>query len=215
MYKGVIFDLDGTLLNTLEDLAEAGNYALEKQGLPVHEIEKYKYFIGNGIPKLIERIMPQGSSQAQLEQTHRLFSEYYEAHKCDKTAPYEGITELIDNIRAKGIKTAVATNKAHKFAVEMVKNYFGDSFDMIIGQSDGRPKKPDPACVLEIQHSWSFAKNEILYVGDSGVDMLTAKNGGFDSCGVLWGYREREELLSEGAVYLADNAEELFNYIYG
>ena len=213
MYKGVIFDLDGTLLNTLEDLAAAGNYALEKQGLPVHEIERYRYFVGNGIPKLIERIMPQGSSDTQLEKTYELFSQYYEAHKCDKTAPYKGTTELLDNIRAKGIKTAVVTNNAHQFAVEIVKSYFGNRFEMVIGQSDGRPKKPDPVSVLEIQQAWGFEKKDILYVGDSGVDMLTAQNGGFDSCGVLWGFREREELLAEGALYLAANADELLNII--
>ena len=215
MYKGVIFDLDGTLLNTLDDLAAAGNYALKKQGLPVHEVEKYRYFVGNGIPKLIERIMPQGSSQAQLEKTYKLFSDYYEVHKCDKTAPYEGMVELLDQIRGKGIKTAVATNKAHCFAVEIVNSYFGDRFEIIIGQSDGRPKKPDPASVLEIQQAWEFDKNDILYVGDSGVDMLTAKNGGFDSCGVLWGFRDRQELLREGAVYLASDADELLNCICG
>ena len=215
MYNGVIFDLDGTLLDTLEDLASAGNYALKTMGFQPHETERYKGFVGNGIPKLIERFMPSGSSSDTLKKAHGIFSEYYEAHKCDKTVPYGGIIPLLDKIVAKGIKTAVVTNKAHGFAVEIIRHFFGERFDCVIGQQDGVPKKPDPCSVLKIQKRWQMEKSLILYVGDSGVDMETARNGGFDGCGVLWGFREKEELVGSGAKYIAENVQRLQDIIFG
>lgn len=210
MYKYVVFDLDGTLLNTLDDLADAGNYALEKMGYPVHEVSKYKYFVGNGIPKLIERIVPSGCTKENSEKVHCLFSEYYGGHCVCKTKPYDGIAEMLSALKKKGIKTGVATNKDHGFSVKLVKDFFGDNVDVVCGRKDGFPKKPDPYSVNLIIEQFGADRESVLYVGDSNVDMETAKNAGLDSCGVLWGFRTKKELEESGAVHIADSAEDLY-----
>lgn len=210
MYKCVVFDLDGTLLNTLEDLADAGNYALETMGFPCHKTEKYKYFVGNGIPKLILRIIPEGCGDADREKVHELFAEYYGKHCRDKTKPYKGITELLQSLKVKGIKTAVATNKDHSFSVGLVEDFFGGCVDLVVGKRDGFPKKPDPYAVNLISERLGVDKRDMLYVGDSSVDMQTAKNAGICSCGVSWGFRTERELVESGACYIASSADELY-----
>lgn len=215
MYKCVIFDLDGTLLNTLEDLANVGNRVLEEMGFPQHETEKYKYFVGNGIPKLIERIIPEGCSDEDKKKVHELYSEYYGKHCRDKTKPYEGIVELLHRLKEKGIMIAVATNKDHSFSVELVKDFFGSSVDLVMGRKDGFPKKPDPYAVNLILERLCIHKDETLYVGDSNVDMETALNAGVCPCGVLWGYRTEKELTESGACYIAASAEELYRVAVG
>lgn len=213
MYNFVIFDLDGTLLNTLDDLADAGNYALKAMGFPAHETEKYKYFVGNGIPKLIERIVPAGCSEEDMEKVHLVFSDYYGKHSLDKTRPYDKIAETLIKLKQLGIKTGVASNKDHDFSVSLVKNYFRDSIDIVCGRKDGHPKKPDPYLVNLILERFNADKTQSLYVGDSNVDMETAKNAGLDSCGVLWGFRTKEELVQSGARYTVGSADELFDLI--
>ena len=215
MYKCVIFDLDGTLLNTLEDLANAGNHVLEVMGFPRHETEKYKYFVGNGIPKLIERIMPDGCGDEDKERAYELFSEYYGKHCRDKTRPYEGIAEMLRKLKDSGVKTAVATNKDHGFSVELVRDFFGGSVDMVAGRRDGFPKKPDPYAVNYILGELGIDKSDALYVGDSNVDMQTAENAGVCSCGVLWGFRTEKELTESGACHIAASAEELYRIAVG
>lgn len=215
MFKAVIFDLDGTLLNTIDDLADAGNYALAEQGFPTYPVERYKYFVGNGIPKLIERIVPAGSSKEIIEKTHSLFSSYYEVHMRDKTAPYAGITEMLDKLIEKNIKLGVVTNKAHEFAAEIVKSYFGSRFDKVFGERTGFPKKPDPINVNKMIEEWGLDKSEVLYAGDSNVDMETARNAEVKGCGVLWGFRTKEELIESGAVYLAKDADEFYRIVTG
>ena len=213
MYKYIIFDLDGTLLNTLEDLAFAGNYALNAEGFPVHDTESYKYFVGNGIPVLIKRICPQGTDNLMLEKVHRRFSEYYGAHCLDKTKPYDGITEMLSELKKYGIITGVATNKDHSFSVKLVGDFFGDNISIVRGREDGFPKKPDPYSVNYIIERFGAEKKDVLYVGDSNVDMETAVNVGVDSCGVLWGFRTKKELLDSGAVHIAERPEELLEII--
>lgn len=210
MFKCVIFDLDGTLLNTLEDLANAGNYALTAMGFPQHETEKYKYFVGNGIPKLIMRIVPDGCGDEDREKVHNLFSEYYGSHCRDKTKPYEGVVSLLQKLKNDGIKTAVATNKDHSFSVELINDFFGDTVDLVVGRKDGFPKKPDPYAVNYIMDKLGVQKCDVLYVGDSNVDMQTAINAGVCSCGVLWGFRTEKELTESGASHLAASPEELY-----
>ena len=210
MYKCVIFDLDGTLLNTLEDLANAGNYALKQLGLFPHEIEKYKYFVGNGIPKLIERILPKDSDRELCDRAHKLFAEYYSSHSTDKTKPYDGICDLLSRLRFDGIKTGVATNKDHVFSERLVRNFFGDMIHIVCGRKDGIPKKPDPFSVNYIVDRLGVEKSETLYVGDSNVDMNTAYNAGLDSCGVLWGFRTEKELCESGANFIAKTPNELY-----
>lgn len=213
MYKCVIFDLDGTLLNTLEDLADAGNYALEQLGFHTHEIEKYKYFVGDGIPKLIQRILPIGSDHDLCNKAHSLFSEYYSSHSTDKTKPYNGICSLLSKLKADGIKTGVATNKDHDFSEKLVHNFFDDTIRVVCGRKDGNPKKPDPFSVNYIMNYLEVEKSETLYVGDSNVDMETARNAGLDSCGVLWGFRTETELRESGAIYIVKTPDELYKVI--
>ncbi len=206
---GIIFDLDGTILNTLDDLADAGNHALSEMGYPVHETEKYRYFVGNGIPKLIERIIPADASREAYEKVYESFCSYYNAHMYDKTKPYDGMTELLSELHKNGIKLAVVTNKAHIFACEMVKKYYGSVFDAVFGSVEGLPKKPDPYWVNKALEEIGCKPDDCIYVGDSSVDMQTALNAGIFSCGVLWGFRERGELLESGAKSLASDSSEL------
>lgn len=209
MNYGVIFDLDGTILNTLDDLADAGNHALSEFGYPIHDTQKYRYFVGNGIPKLVERILPIGTFANAYEQVYERFCSYYGEHKYDKTRPYEGMTQMLTNLREKGIKLAVVTNKAHVFAREMVERYFGNLFDDVFGSIEGFPKKPDPYWVNEALKKIGVAPENAVYVGDSSVDMLTAKAAAVFSCGVLWGFRERDELVQNGACAVASDCVEL------
>ena len=215
MFRYVFFDLDGTLLNTLDDLAAAGNYALESLGFETYPAERYKYFVGNGIPKLIERILPEGSSAELMERTHELFAEYYGAHSEDMTRPYDGIPELIEKLYDNGIKTAVITNKDHVFAGELIRRYFGNRITAVYGSVPGVPHKPDPQVVNKAIDELRAAREEILYVGDSGVDMRTAKNAGLVSAGVLWGFRKEEELISEGAVYICKEPSDIAELVLG
>lgn len=209
IYDPIIFDLDGTLLNTLGDLAAAGNRALSSLGLPTHETEKYKKFVGNGIPKLIERICPPGSDEETLRSVHKAFSEYYELHKADLTKPYPGMTELLAELKSRGVTAVCNTNKDHKFSVELLTAFFGDTLVEIVGAGLGFPTKPDPAAALYLAEKHAKIGACPLYVGDSNVDMQTARSAGFDACGALWGFRGREELAAEKPAHLAANVEEL------
>lgn len=214
MFKVAIFDLDGTLLNTLEDLANACNHALNKFSFPTHNIEEYKKFIGNGIYKLVERAVPNNKKDKEtVDKVLKTFSDYYNEHMIDMTKPYDGIVELLDELRAKGIKLAVVSNKKHEFTIEIVKKYFGDRFDIVFGHRENYKEKPDPTSVLEVIEKLNILKSECIYIGDSNVDILTAKNAGVKSVGVSWGFRDTEELANEGANYLADNNIELLNII--
>lgn len=214
MYKAVIFDLDGTLLNSLGDLAAASNYGLKKCGYKVHDVDKYKTFVGDGRYKLIERVLPEEQRTPEtIDKVLSLFNEYYGEHMIDMTRPYEGIAQLLDELKAKGIKIAVVSNKPHEFTTEIVTKFFGDRFDIIFGHREGYKAKPDPAAVLEVIREFGFTKEECLYVGDSNVDIKTAKNSGLKSVGVLWGFRSKEELEKEGADYIAVNVDELKNLI--
>ena len=214
MFKVAIFDLDGTLLNTLDDLANACNYALNKFSFPTHNVEEYKKFIGNGIYKLVERAVPNNKKDKEtVEKVLKTFSDYYNEHMIDMTKPYDGIVDILDELRAKGIKLAVVSNKKHEFTIEIVEKYFEDRFDIVFGHRENYKEKPDPTSVLEVIEKLNILKSECIYIGDSNVDILTAKNAGVKSVGVSWGFRGREELANEGANYLADNNIELLNII--
>ncbi len=213
MYRLVIFDLDGTLLNTLGDLAGAGNYALSQLGYPVHPIDAYRYFVGNGIPNLIHRILPEGHTEAQHKECYDIFNEYYSAHKTDLTVPYDGMQELMKQLNEKGIACAVNTNKAHEFSSELIRNAFGGDIRHIIGFGAGHPAKPDPSAALELISSCGVQPFDTLYVGDSSVDMQTAANAGIDACAVLWGFRDIDELSAYHPAHIVSSAEELFTVI--
>ena len=215
MYKTVVFDLDGTLLNTIDDLADAGNRVCAARGWPQHTVEEYKYFVGNGIPKLVERFSPpQARTPDQLADTLAAFQADYGAHLRDKTAPYPGMPALLARLKAAGVQLAVFSNKADPLARQVVADYFDAAlFDAVRGALPGVPTKPAPQGTLALMQAIGADPAATLYVGDSNVDVDTAHNAGLPCCGVLWGFRTRQELTDAGAEHLAANAEELWNVI--
>ena len=215
MYKTVVFDLDGTLLNTIDDLADAGNRVCAARGWPQHTVEEYKYFVGNGIPKLVERFSPpQARTPAVLADTLAAFQADYGAHLRDKTAPYPGMPALLARLKAAGVQLAVFSNKADPLARQVVADYFDAAlFDAVRGALPGVPTKPAPQGTLALMQAIGADPAATLYVGDSNVDVDTAHNAGLPCCGVLWGFRTRQELTDAGAEHLAADAEELWNVI--
>ena len=214
MYKVAIFDLDGTLLNTLKDLADACNFALRSHGFSEHQIDEYKYFLGNGVYKLVERALPMDKKDGEtVDKVLTEFKKYYEKHKSDFTKPYDGIEELLIALKETGIKTAVVSNKPHEFAVEIVERYFAKSFDIVFGKREGYLAKPDPTTVIETLNYFKCKKEEAVYIGDSDVDMFTGKNAGLFSIGVAWGFRGARELSAAGANKIVYTSEELLSEI--
>lgn len=212
MLKLLIFDLDGTLVNSVADLADATNYALNKYGYPIHDEEKYNYFVGNGVLKLIERALPENErTEEQIKILREDFSEYYNVHYKDKTRPYNGIPEVLHKLRKKGLQLAVASNKPDEFTKIIVNHFFPDTFSCVQGGLDGVPKKPDPQIVLSIMEKFSVSPDECLFIGDTNVDILTGKNSGVCTIGCLWGFRDFEELSSAGADYIISDPEEILD----
>lgn len=212
-YKAVIFDMDGTILNTLEDLKNATNYSLRQFGMPERSLEEVRMFVGNGIRKLVERAVPSGTSEEKITQVFDVFLEYYEIHSADNTSPYPGILELVEKLKKAGIKTAVSTNKADVPAQELGREYFNGIFDLIVGQQDGLKVKPAPDSVNKILSILDIQKKDAIYIGDSDVDVQTAKNSGLDFIGVSWGFRGREFLEKNGAKNIVDNANEILDLV--
>ncbi len=207
MTKLAIFDLDGTLLNTVEDLGNATNYALERLGFPTHPTEAYYQMVGRGIYNLFRAAIP--SEYATEDNVRRMasyFIPYYDAHKCDFTRPYDGIPEMLKTISGRGVRLAVASNKYQDGAEKLVGHFFGEyDFVRILGQRDGQPIKPDPAIVDQILAEVpSTTKDQVVYVGDSNVDMQTGSNAGVRTIGVTWGFRSREELAAYAPSAIVD-----------
>ena len=214
MIKLAVFDLDATLCDTIEDLATAVNVALDKLGYPPHETEAYKYMVGSGMKNLVFRALPEGhKTEAEVEQARVLMLDYYKDHFADKTYPYVGIPELLLKLKQKGIRSAVCTNKAHHMAVLIARQVFDGIFDEVIGQQTGRPLKPDAFSPSEIMNKFGVTPAETVFVGDSGVDMETAKNSGTHSIGVLWGFRKREELIENGGQHIVSTADEIIKIV--
>ena len=198
MKKLVIFDLDGTLLNTIADLAHSTNYALNKLGYPTHEIEKYNFMVGNGINKLFERALPEGEKTEEND-----------------SRPYPGIPALLSYLQSAGIQIAVASNKYQAATEKLVAHYFPEiRFTAVFGQREGVNVKPDPTVVLDILKLANVRKEDVLYVGDSGVDMQTAANAGVTACGVTWGFRPRTELEEFNPAYMTDVAEKIKKMVF-
>ena len=212
MTKLAIFDLDGTLLNTVEDLGNATNYALEQCGFPIHPKDEYYQMVGRGIYNLFRAAIPAGQSTEEVVQRMAsIFIPYYDAHKCDFTRPYDGIPGMLKTITAAGVRLAVASNKYQDGAEKLVHHFFGEyDFVRILGQREGQPIKPDPAIVDQILAEVpSVTKSETVYVGDSNVDMQTGANAEVRTIGVTWGFRSREELASYNPSAIVDSAEAL------
>ena len=213
MKKLIIFDL--LPLNTLADLACAANYALEQLGFAPHPEPAYVHFVGSGIMKLFERALPPAERTPEnIQKMCALFVPYYDKHKTDKTVPYEGIVPLLEELSQRKIKLAVASNKYQTATEELIHHYFaGIDFAAVCGQCQGRPVKPDPLLVNQIRQCAQVAPEETLYVGDSDVDMQTARNAKVAACGVLWGFRTRKELAAYHPILLAEKPADILRII--
>ena len=204
MKTTIIFDLDGTLLNTLGDLRSAANEMLRLRGLPPRTLEEICAFVGNGLRRLMIRCLPQDTPDADIDAALADFKAYYSTHMRDATHPYPGIEELLHTLYARGIRMGVLSNKIDDAANELVHHYFGELIDVTVGERDGIPRKPDPASCRMLMEQLGVQPEEVLYVGDSQVDMQTAKAAGLTSVGVTWGFRDRALLEANGASYLVD-----------
>lgn len=211
----VIFDLDGTLLDTVADLANATNQALERCGYPTHPTQAYYKFVGNGINKLFARALPaECRTEENIQRIRSLFIPYYNEHNADCSCPYSGIIDLLHELQEGGVQLAVASNKYHEATLKLVRHFFPNvTFAAIYGQREEVPIKPAPDIVFDILRDTGVPKEEVLYVGDSGVDMQTALNAGVESVGVAWGFRSEEELQENGAVHIVHQAEEILRYV--
>ena len=200
-FRGVIFDLDGTLLDTLDDLADAMNSVLQKHGFPIHAVASYKLFIGHGLRNLVKNALPDTNrDDTTIDKCLEEMKKTYSQHWANKTHIYEGIGELLDELSRMNIKLGVLSNKADNFTKLMVKHFLGKwHFEAVYGEREGMPRKPDPQGAIEISNIMRINPNEIIYVGDSGSDMLTAANAGMFGVGVLWGFRDKQELIENGA----------------
>ncbi len=214
-YKLAIFDLDGTILNTLEDLADATNYALKQHGYPGRTIEEVRRFVGNGIRKLIERALPAGTAQEETDRVHQTFLGYYQLHCADKTRPYEGILQLLQRLRAAGCLTAVVSNKADAAVQPLCRRYYDGMFDYAVGERQGIRRKPEPDSVREVLRRLEVDAADAVYIGDSEVDIQTAQNAEMDSIIVTWGFRDRAYLESQGGRRFADTPAEIYAMIAG
>lgn len=215
MKKLVIFDLDGTLLNTIADLATATNHALQQLGYPTHSVDAIRTYVGNGINKLLERALPPAEQSDQnINRMRSLFIPYYNEHSTDLSSPYPGIIHLLEELHKKGIMMAVASNKYHTATIKLIKHYFPNiHFTEILGQRDGIAVKPAPTIVYEIMKIANVQKEDVLYVGDSDVDIKTAHNAEVDAIAVTWGFRSREELAFHHPKGIIDIPEELLFFL--
>ncbi len=207
--KTILFDLDGTLCNTLDDLADATNTVLGRHGFPARPTENFKQYVGNGAKMQLKRAVGQEISQELFAQMLKEYLDYYGTHYLVKTAPYDGVKETVQALYEKGVTMAVVTNKPEPMAKRIVAELFGETIPKVWGNNSDFPLKPDPAMTLHVMEQLGATPNETLFVGDSGVDMQTARNAGLTAVGVTWGFRGRLELQSSGANHLIDQASEI------
>ena len=211
-FESTIFDLDGTLLNSLDDLANCANAMLKVFDFPVHPVKSYQYFVGDGMRTLIERILPQTSSEKQIIECEEVYKKMYAVHWADKSCLYSGIEKMLADLKRMGLKLAILSNKPDAFTRLCADRFFQpDLFDCVRGQSDDVPKKPAPEGALIIAERLGIRSENILYVGDTATDMLTGKRAGMNTAGVLWGFRERKELEENGADYIVGAPREIVN----
>ena len=208
-YKLAIFDMDGTILSTLDDLANGVDYALRENGLPARSKQETRAALGRGVRFLIEQSVPDVLSDVEISKVEEDFLKYYKVHSMDNTRPYDGIVELIKEVRESGIKTAVVSNKIDSAVKELCANFFEGAFDVAYGERPGIPRKPDPKPINAIIDEFRLSKNEVVYIGDSEVDLLTANNAKIDHIIVTWGFRDREFLEQNGAKNLVESMDQL------
>ena len=208
-YKTYIFDLDGTLLSTLADLAASTNYALRTHHMPERSIDEVRRFVGNGVKKLMERAIPDGLNNPLFEETFDTFRQHYMQHNLDTTQPYPGIMQLLEQLKAEGKNIAVVSNKFYAATRELCRHFFGDLVPVAIGEREDIRKKPAPDTVIEALRELGVDKEGAVYIGDSDVDIMTAKNSGMPCVSVLWGFRDKEFLLEHGATTLISQPEDM------
>ena len=210
-YSTYIFDLDGTLLDTLGDLAASVNYALRTHGMPEHSLDDVRRFVGNGVRKLMERAVPDGADNPHFDETFATFRQHYMAHSLDTTRPYEGIPEALEALKARGCHLAVVSNKMMAATQELCRHFFPDTIEVAIGEDEaaGIRRKPAPDTVFAALKALGVGKENAVYVGDSDVDIQTACNAGLPCISVLWGFRDRDFLLQNGAETFISTPSEL------
>lgn len=213
MKDTVIFDLDGTLLNTLDDLTDSVNFALGEMGYPLHTTDEVRMMVGHSVIYLIEQALPKGTDKARFDRCLATFEAHYKTNMRNKTAPYDGVMQMLDKLSTAGYKLAVVSNKPDVFTKQLVSELFGQYISIAIGRSEDMPRKPAPDtvwCALDLLNS---RRENAVYVGDSDVDVLTAKNAGMPCIGCLWGFRDRETLESAGAEYIVSTTDELVDLV--
>lgn len=208
-YSTYIFDLDGTLLDTLGDLAASVNFALRSQGMPERSLDEVRRFVGNGVRNLILRAVPESTSVNVSEETLAIFKRHYVEHYLDTTCPYEGIVPLLQRLQQKGKRIAVVSNKFYDATRELCRHFFGELVEVAIGERDGIEKKPAPDTVVEALRQLGVGADDAVYIGDSDVDIMTARNCGMPCISVLWGFRDREFLIEHGATCLVESPEDI------
>ena len=208
-YKTYIFDLDGTLLSTLADLAASTNYALRTHHMPERSLDEVRRFVGNGVKKLMERAIPDGLNNPLFEETFATFRQHYMQHNLDTTQSYPGIMQLLEQLKAEGKNIAVVSNKFYAATRELCRHFFGDLVPVAIGEREDIRKKPAPDTVIEALRELGVDKEGAVYIGDSDVDIMTAKNSGMPCVSVLWGFRDKEFLLEHGATTLISQPEDM------
>ena len=212
-YKAVIFDMDGTTLDTLEDLLGALNHTLGRFGFPLHDLREMRGYVGNGIRRQIEQGAPAGTPAETIDRMLPVFMEYYKVHGAEHTHPYEGIPELLRHLRDRGIRTAIVSNKADVAVRRLTEVYFPGLFEVSVGQKEGVRRKPAPDSVLEVLRIMGLSVSDAVYVGDSEVDIQTADRAGMDRIIVGWGFRDREDLLRDGADRVFGSPREVEEYL--
>ena len=212
-YKAAIFDLDGTILNTIQDLANTLNYALSTYGYPTHTVDEVRRFVGNGVWVLVERGCPKGTPEAQRQKVYDCFVEYYKDHNRDFTRPYEGIPELLEALKAKGVRISVVSNKIEPAVVSLCRDFFPGKFEFTVGNRPDLRTKPAPDEVNVVVEQMDLDRSEIVYIGDTEVDLQTADNSGMDCICVSWGFRSLAELQQLHAKYVVTSPEEILHIV--
>jgi phosphoglycolate phosphatase len=214
MIKGIIFDLDGTLLDTLEDIADSANEALRLSGHHVHPLDEYRFFVGNGVEHLVKMMLPEGTEDTVITQVIQDFHLAYDRNYANKCQPYPGITDLLKELNRRGVQVGVCSNKPDAFTQIMVKQYFSDTdFTAVTGQRKDLPRKPNAAMPRFILEKMNLTHDQCLFVGDSNVDMMTARNADMRSVGVSWGFRPIQELIDAGASFMIDHPSEILDLL--
>jgi phosphoglycolate phosphatase len=214
-FKGVIFDLDGTLVDSLQDIADSMNAVLQSHNFPTHDLHAYKEFVGDGLRNLVRRVLPQANrGETLIDECYDAMIETYNNNCLNKTKPYDGVTELLDELVSRNLKLAIFSNKADQFTKKVVSVLLPKwNFAAVVGLTTEADKKPNPRIALRITDEMGLRPEETIYVGDSGVDMQTANNAGMIAVGVLWGFRSKQELTSHGAQHLLSHPSDLLEIL--